>query len=141
VPHSAASLVIYMVPCSPGRSPTVKEFTILLIHVLHVSHPAALEGSTRYARESVDGFFREHTDIDIRNIEPHNRKFCNLAVESRLEIAFAGRPRIYKIPNCNLFKFEHSEGLAVVFEVETRLIKRYIAPNCEVDLVEVESTD
>jgi hypothetical protein len=107
-----------MAPCCLGRKSTVKEFTVLLIHVLHVLHPAALEGSMRYAREIVDGFFREHADIDIGHIEPHNRKFCNLAVESRLEIVFAGRPRSYKVPNCNIFlKFEHSEGLAVVVKV------------------------
>jgi hypothetical protein len=47
------------------------EFTILLIHVLHVSHPAVLEGSTRYAREMVDRFFSEHTRIDVSYYEPH----------------------------------------------------------------------
>jgi hypothetical protein len=112
-----------MALCCLWRSSTVKEFTILLIHVLHVSHPAALEGSTRYAREIVDGFSKEHTDIGNSYIEPHNRKFCNLVVESRLEIAFAGKPKRYKVPNCNLFKFEYSEGLTIVFEVETRLNK------------------
>jgi len=71
----------------------VKEFTFILIHVLHVSHPAALEGSTRYARETVDRFFSEHTQIGVRFIEPYNEKFLNLVVESRLEIAFAGRPK------------------------------------------------
>jgi len=141
VPHSVASLLIYMTLCCLGRSSTVKEFTILLIHVLHVSHPAALEGSTRYAREIVDGFFKEHTDIDISYIEPHNRKCCNLAVESRLEIAFAGKPRRYKVHNCNLFKSEHSEGLTLVFEVETRHIKLYIPPHGEFDLIEIERTD
>jgi hypothetical protein len=130
-----------MAPCCVGRNSTVKEFTILLIHVLHVSHPAALKGSTRYTRKIVDGFFREHTDIDTSHIKPHNHKFCNLADESRLEIAFAGRPRRYNVPNCNIFMFKHSEELAVVFEVETQLIKRYIPPNCEYDLVEVERTD
>jgi hypothetical protein len=88
-----------------------------------VSHPAALEGSRRYARDIGDGFFKEHTNIDVNHIEPHNYKFCNLAVESRLEIAFAGRPKRYKVPNCKLFKFEHCEGLTIVFEVETWLIK------------------
>ena len=62
-------------------------FTVLLIHVLHVSHPAALEGSTRYAREIVDKFFQVHTQIDTKHIDPHNYKFSNLTVESRLEIA------------------------------------------------------
>jgi len=43
-----------MAPCCFGRQATVRNFTVLFIHVLHVSHPAALEGSTRYAREIVD---------------------------------------------------------------------------------------
>ena len=72
MPQSVASLLIYMALCCPGRNSTVKDFTILLSYVLHVSHPAALEGSTRYAREIVDGFFKEPTDIDISYIEPHN---------------------------------------------------------------------
>jgi hypothetical protein len=109
--------------------------------VLHVSHPAALTGSTRYAREIVDGFFSKYTDIDVSNIEPHTHKFSNLAVESRLEIAFAGRPRGIKVPNCKLYEYEHAEGLSVVFDTETRLITRYIPPHCEFDLIEVERTD
>ena len=81
------------------RSGYCKKFTFLLIHVLHVSNPAALEGSTRYACEIVDRFFSGHTQIDIGHIELHNHKFRNLVVESRLEIAFAGRPKRYKVPN------------------------------------------
>ena len=56
MPHPVASLLTYMALCCLGRNFTVEEFTILLIYALHVSHPAALEGSTRYAREIVDGF-------------------------------------------------------------------------------------
>jgi hypothetical protein len=130
-----------MALCCLGRRATVKEFTFLLIHVLHVSHPAPLEGSTRYAREIVDRFFSEHTRIDVSYIEPHNHKLCNLTVESRLEIAFAGRPRGFRVPNYKIYKYEHSEGLAVVFEVETRLIKRYIPPHCDFDILEIERTD
>ena len=115
-----------MALCCRRTGDTVKEFTFLLVRVLHVSHPAALEGSTQYAREIVDRFFQEHTRIDISNIEPHNHKFRNLVVESRLEIAFAGR---------------HCEGLSVVFEVETRLIKRYIPPHYDFEILEVERTD
>jgi hypothetical protein len=128
-----------MAPCCFGSS--VREFTFLLIHVLHVSHPAALEGSTRYAREIVDRFFSKYTQIDLSYIEPHNHKFRNLIAESRLEIAFAGRPKGFKVPNYKVYRYEHSEGLAVVFEVETRLIKRYIPPTCDFDLMEIERTD
>jgi len=130
-----------MAPCCVQLNNTVKEFTILLIQVLHVSHPSALEGSTRYARELVERFFREHTDIDVRNIETHDHKFRNLSVNSRLEIAFVGKPRRYKVPYYTIYKYEHSEGLAVVFEIETRLIKRFIPLHCEFDILEVERTD
>jgi hypothetical protein len=125
--------------CVSGGS--VKEFTFLLIHVLHVSHPAALEGSTRYTREIVDRFFSEHTRIDDRHIEPYNNKFRNLTVESRLETAFAGRPKNFRVPNYKIYKYEHTEGLAVVFEVETCLIQRYIPPHCDFDVLEVQRTD
>ena len=67
-----------MAPCCLGRRSNIKDFTFLMIHVLHVSHPAALEGSTRYARAIVDNFFVEHTNIDVSHIEPHNNKFRNL---------------------------------------------------------------
>ena len=127
--------------CCSRPKGAVKEFTFLLIRVLHVSHPAALEGSTRYARELVDQFFSEHTQIDVRLIEPFNKKFLNLVVNSQLEIAFAGRPKRFKVPNCTIYKYEHLEGLEVVFEVETRLIKRYIPSHCEFDVIEVERTD
>ena len=130
-----------MALCCRRTGDTVKEFTFLLVRVLHVSHPAALEGSTQYAREIVDRFFQEHTRIDISNIEPHNHKFRNLVVESRLEIAFAGRPKRFKVPNCEIYKYEHCEGLSVVFEVETRLIKRYIPPHYDFEILEVERTD
>jgi hypothetical protein len=57
--------------CLWARS-TVKELSVLLIPSLHVLHPAALEGFTRYASEIVDGFsFSKHTYIDVSNIEPH----------------------------------------------------------------------
>ena len=130
-----------MAPCCCGTQSTVKSFTVLLIHVLHVSHPDVLNASTSYAREIVDGFFREHTNIDTSYTDPHTHKFLHLNVESRVEIAFVGKPRKYKVPNYKIYKYEHSEGLAITFEVETRVIKRYIPPNSEFDLVEVERTD
>jgi len=55
-----------------GAGASVKEFTFSLIHVLHVSHPAAFEGSTLFAREIVDRFFSEYTQIDVGYIEPHS---------------------------------------------------------------------
>ena len=57
-----------MAPCCIGSS--VKEFTILLIHVLHTSHPAALEGSTRYAREIVDRFLASIPTLTLVTLNP-----------------------------------------------------------------------
>ena len=130
-----------MAPCCWGKDSTVKEFTFLLIQVLHVSHPAALEGSTYYAREIVNRIFKKYTQIDVSCIDPHEHKFRHLIAESRLEIAFAGRPRGFKVPSYKIYKYEHSEWLAVVFEVQTRLIKRYIPPQCDFDLLKIERTD
>ena len=134
-------LVVRMVPCCCKINSTVKEFTVLLIHVLHVSHPAVLSDSAGYAREIVDGFFRKYTQINCSHVEPHTHKFHHLKVDSRLEIVFAGKPRGYKVPNYKIYKYENSEGLSIAFEVETRLIRRYIPPHSEFDLVEVERTD
>lgn len=140
--HSVVFLIIHMAPSCLGTYSTVKEFTILLIHVLHVSYPTVLNESTGYAREIVDGFFfRKYTQIDCSHIEPHIYKFLHLCVDSRLEIAFAGRPKGYKVPNYNIYKYEHSEGFSITFEVETQLIKRYVPPHCDFDLIEVERTD
>jgi hypothetical protein len=83
----------------------------------------------------------KHTSIDLSYIEPHNDKFCNLKVESRLEIAFVGKPRSLRVPHYNIVRYELAEGFAIVFEVETRLIKRYIPPHSEFEPVEVERTD
>ena len=70
------------------RDPCTKEFTVLLVHVLRVSHPTALEGSTVYARELVDRFFKKYTKIDTTLIELHTYKFLHLIASSRLEIVF-----------------------------------------------------
>jgi len=58
-----------------------------------------------------------------------------------LEIALVGRPKRFKVPNYKIYKYEHLEGLAVVFEVENRLINRYIPPNIEFEDIEVERMD
>jgi len=58
-----------------------------------------------------------------------------------LEIDFVGRPKKFKVPNYKIYKYEHLEGLAVVFEAETRLIQRYIPVNSEFEVIEVERRD
>jgi hypothetical protein len=46
------------------RNLLLRNLTFLLVHVLHISHPAALEGTTCYAREIVDNFFR-NIGVDV----------------------------------------------------------------------------
>jgi hypothetical protein len=79
-------------------------FTVLLVHVLHVQHPLALEGSTAYARVLVHRFFTKYTRIDLKEIEPHIHNFRNLIASSRLKVAFEGRPRGYKTSNYKIYK-------------------------------------
>jgi len=123
------------------RDSFTKEFTVLLFHVIQVSHPSALAGCTAYGREIVDRFFAKYTQIDLREIEPHNHKFRDLIASSRLEISFQGRPKGYKILNCKTYKYEHLKQLVVLFEKDVRLMERYIPPNTEYDYLEVESSD
>jgi hypothetical protein len=64
-----------------------------------------------------------------------------LTVESRLQIAFAGKPKNFRVPNYKIYKYKHAEGLSVLLEVETRFIQRYIPPHCDFDVLEVERID
>jgi viroplasmin and RNaseH domain-containing protein len=112
-----------------------------LVHVLYVSHPSALQGTTEYARDLVERFFRKYTHIDVSQIASHTHKFCNLASNSRLEIVFEGRLKGFQSPNYKVYKYEYSQGLVVIFEVEVRSVKRYIPPNSDYDSLEIERTD
>jgi hypothetical protein len=105
---------ICMAFCGCKQSCT-REFTVLLVHVLYVSHPSALQGTTEYARELVERFFRKYTRIDVSQIVSHTHKFCNLASNSRLEIVFEGRPKGFWSPNYKVYKYEYSQGLVVIF--------------------------
>jgi hypothetical protein len=117
------------------------EFTVLLVQVLNVSHPLALEGSSVYARQLVEGFFRKYTQIDPSLVEPHANKFLRLTAESRLEIAFVGHPVGFQAPSYKIYKYEPAGALSVVFEVEVRIIRRFINPGYEYAALEIERTD
>jgi hypothetical protein len=108
--------------------------------VLNVSHPLALEGSSVYAKQLVERFFRKYTRIDPALVEEHAHKFLRLAADSRLEIAFVGRPVGFQAPSYKIYKYEPSEALSVLFEVEVRVIRRYINPGYEYAIVEIERT-
>ena len=80
-----------MALCCLGTKSIVKEFTFLLIHVLHpVTSRVTRVASDSFGRvhalctrDSRSIFFSEHTRIDVSYIEPHEHKFRNLVAESR----------------------------------------------------------
>jgi hypothetical protein len=55
-----------MAPWRCCEQTRTREFTVLLVHVLYVSDRSALQGSTEYARELVERFFRKYTYVDIK---------------------------------------------------------------------------
>jgi hypothetical protein len=113
----------------------------LLVHVLNVSLPAALEGPGRYARELVERFLRKYTNLSPVLVEEHAHKFLILAADSRLEITFVGRPHGFQAPSYKVYRYELSEGLCVVFEVEVRIIRRFVAPGGMYEELQIERID
>jgi hypothetical protein len=101
--------------CYPRRPVGDTEFTVLLVHVLNVSHPAALEGSSRYARELVERFLSKYTKLNPVLVGDHAHKFLRLAVDFRLEITFVGKPHKFQAPSYKVYTYEVSEGLCVIF--------------------------
>jgi hypothetical protein len=73
-------------------------------------------------------------------IDDHAHKCQHLEVDSRLEIAFEGKPKGFQAPSYKVFTNENSNG-TVVFDVETRVVQRYITPGCTYNDLEIERTD
>jgi hypothetical protein len=63
-----------------------------------------------------------------------------LEVDSRLEIAFEGKPKGFQAPSYKVFTNENPNG-TVVFDVGTRIVQRYITPGCTYKDLEIERTD
>jgi hypothetical protein len=127
--------------CYPRSIVGDTEFTVLLLHVLNVSHPLALEGSSNYARELVERFLRKYTKLIPVLVGEHAHKFLRLAVDSRLEITVVGQPIGFQAPSYKVYKYELSEGMIVIFEVEVRIIRRLISPGYMYDKLEIERID
>jgi hypothetical protein len=78
--------------CYPRSTVGDTKFTSLLVHVFDVSHPVALEGSSKYARELVARFIRKYTKLSPVLVGEHAHRLVRLAVDSRSEITVAGKP-------------------------------------------------
>ncbi|PNF43731.1 hypothetical protein B7P43_G14069 [Cryptotermes secundus] len=52
----------------------------------------------------------------------------------------AGKPSGFQAPSYKVYKYELSEGLSVIFEVEVRIIRRFLGPGYLYEL-NIERTD
>lgn len=118
-----------------GRNPLSKESTDLF--------SLCALCFTRFDIKGIHGLARQafYTHTDVEQTEPHTSKFRNLIASSLLEIAFEGKPKGYRTPIYKVYKYEHSQYLVVLFEVEVRLVRRYISSKCEYDHLEIERAD
>jgi hypothetical protein len=57
-----------------------------------------------------------------------------------LEFAFEGKPKGFQAPSYKIFTNKNLNG-TVVFDVETRIVQRYITPGCTYNNLEIERTD
>ena len=85
-------------------------------------------------------FLKEHTKIYIGKVSELSDRFRNLEVDSRLEIGFEDKPKKFEVPSYAVFTHQSEYGL-VIFEVETRVVARYIPPGAEYQELEIERTD
>jgi hypothetical protein len=67
-------------------------------------------------------------------------RFQRLEVDSRLEIAFEGKPKGFVVPSYRVYNHRSQYGL-VIFQLETRVVSRYIRPDEEYKDFEIERTD
>jgi hypothetical protein len=125
--------------CGKRRSLTHK-FTILQVHVVGATSSVALRNSNIFALTIVKDFFRKYTKSDPQRVTEFAHNFEHLGVDSRLDIAFEGKPRGFEAPSYKVFTNETPAG-TVIFDVETRLIERFIAPGFEYQDLEIERTD
>jgi hypothetical protein len=65
--------------------------------------------------------------IDPQRVTEFAYNFQHLEVDSRLKIAFEVKPKESEAPSYKVFTNETPSGTAI-FDVETRLIERLIAP-------------
>jgi len=108
--------------------------------VVGFTPPSALRHSTHFAIQLVQEFLSKHTTIHIGKVTELSDRFRNLEVDSRLEIAFKGKPKGFTAPSHAVFTHQSEYGL-VIFEVETQVTARYIPPGAEYQELEIERTD
>jgi hypothetical protein len=126
--------------CCGKRPSLTHKFTILQVHFVGATSSVALTNSNIFALTIVKDFFRKYTKIDPQRVTEVAHNFEHLEVDSRLEIAFEGKPRGSEALSYKVFTNKTASG-TVIFDVETRLIERFIAPGFEYQDLETERTD
>ena len=118
----------------------VKKNSVLLVHVVGAAPSSALRNSSAFAIQLVQDFFRKYTKFDPERVIELSNRFQRLEVDSRLEIAFEGKPKVFVVPSYRVYNHRSQDGL-VISELETRVVSRYIRPDEEYKDFEIERTD
>lgn len=116
-----------------------RKFTMLLIHVATTSH-TALQDSDLFALVLVKKFFHKYTKFYPTRVDEYAHKFKRMGADSRLEIAFKGKCRGLRALPCKVFTNDNPIG-AVVFDVQTRIVRQYITPGCTYKDLKIQMTD
>jgi hypothetical protein len=102
--------------CYPRSTVGDTKLIVLLVCVLNVSHPVALEGSSKYARELVARFIRKYMKFSPVLVGEYAHKFARLAVDSSLEIMIVGKPVGFQAPSFKVYRYELSSGLMLILK-------------------------
>jgi hypothetical protein len=84
---------------------------------------------------------RRYTKVDNENVLELSDRFCNLEIDSRLEIAlaFEGKPKGFAVPSYSVYNHQSRAGI-VICERETQVTARYIPLVAEYKDVEIDRT-
>jgi hypothetical protein len=88
------------------------------VHVVGAINREALRDSNIFALKIVQDFFRKYTKIDPHRVTEFAHNFEHLAIDSRLEIAFEGKPKGFEAPSYKVYTNETPSG-TVISDVET----------------------
>jgi hypothetical protein len=100
------------------------------VHVVGATNSEALRDSNLFPLTFVKDLFRKYTKINPQRVAEFAYNFEHLAIDSRLESAFEGKPKGFDAPSYKVFTNETPSG-TVIFDVETRIIERFITPGYE----------
>jgi hypothetical protein len=98
--------------CGCCKRPSLThKFTVLQVHVVGATNREALKDSNLFALKIVQDFFRKYTKIEPRRVAEFAYNFEHLAIDSRLEIAFEGKPKGFDAPSYKVLQTKHRQGL------------------------------